>query len=218
MKKVLALLVCVFILSGCSNTLVIGENDIDLIFKKFLSSETSLVNNYSKGYKYYLPTGVKVKDTSEYNEVLNYDGYNYYLYVDIVSYYYKTNPEYVVNNSFYFSKKLNYNGKQGYAEIEKINDKYRVEIFYNYAKIEAIVDSNNLRNTLVNISYILNSIKFNDAIVELAVGEDKDTLKEEKFDFYTPKKEGNFIDYINRYDDYEDEEVNDNENNIGNEE
>ena len=38
--------------------------------------------------------------------------------------------------------------------------------------------------------------------------------KEEKFDFYTPKKEGNFIDYINKYDDYK---VKSDENNIGNE-
>ena len=52
----------------------------------------------------------------------------------------------------------------------------------------------------------------NKMVLELNNSDDK--LKEEKFDFYTPKKEGNFIDYINKYDDYK---VKSDENNIGNE-
>ena len=46
------------------------------------------------------------------------------------------------------------------------------------------------------------------------MGKDDITLKEETFDFYTPRKEGNFIDYINKYDEYEEKT---DENNIGNE-
>ena len=51
-------------------------------------------------------------------------------------------------------------------------------------------------------------------IAGLKVGNNETTLNEEVFDFYTPRKEGNFIDYINKYDGYK--EVSD-ENNIGNE-
>lgn len=62
--------------------------------------------------------------------------------------------------------------------------------------------------------YILNSIKFNDVIVKLTVGDDDTLLSEETFDFYTPRKEGNFIDYINKYDQYKEKK----ENGLGNEE
>ena len=67
---------------------------------------------------------------------------------------------------------------------------------------------------LINICCILNSVKFNDAVTNATIGDSDAILDEETFDFYTPRKEGNFIDYINKYDEYH--EVND-ENNIGNE-
>ena len=68
--------------------------------------------------------------------------------------------------------------------------------------------------TLINICYILNSVKFNDSVTKLEFGDSDTMMSEETYDFYTPRKEGNFIDYINKYDEYED--VSD-ENNIGNE-
>lgn len=214
MKKILILILCLFVLTGCNSTIDI--NNYDSIFETFLEQPTSLVNNYSKGYKYYLPSGVKVISSDNYNEKLYYNGYYYYLFVDVVSYYYNTPIDYTINSSLYYSKQLEYNGKKGYAEIEEISDLYKVKVkvYYNYASIETYVDSDNLGQSLINICYILNSIKFNDAVTKVTIGEDDTKLNEETFDFYTPRKEGNFIDYINKYDEYE--EVTD-ENNIGNE-
>ena len=71
------LLLCVLILTGCSKT-EIDINNYSAIFDTFLSMNTTLVNNYSTGYKYYLPTGVRVIKSNDYNDVLSYDGYNYY--------------------------------------------------------------------------------------------------------------------------------------------
>ena len=132
----------------------------------------------------------------------------------MVSYYYKTNVEYTVNRDIYYSKVLEYNGINGYAEIEKVNDLYRVKVYYNYSYIETFVSYDDLGQTMVNICYILNSIRFNDAVAEVVVGNKDNNLNEITFDFYTPRKEGNFIDYINKYDEYK--ELND-ENNIVNE-
>lgn len=212
MKKVLVLILCLFVLTGCNNNIDI--NNFDAIFETFLEQPTSLVNNYSKGYKYYLPNGVRVISSDNYNDKLYYNGYYYYMFVDAVSYYYNTHIDYSVDSSLYYSKVLEYNGVEGYAEIEEVNDLYRVKVYYNYSSIETYVDSDNLGQTLINICYILNSVKFNDAVTKVTIGEDDITLNEETFDFYTPRKEGNFIDYINKYDEYE--ETTD-ENNIGNE-
>ena len=113
-----------------------------------------------------------------------------------------------------FRKHTLYNNKKGYINIEKVNDLYKVEMYYNYAKIEAYVDYDNLSKTIINMCYITNSLVFNNSVTNLELNNSDDKLKEEKFDFYTPKKEGNFIDYINKYDDYK---VKSDENNIGNE-
>lgn len=218
MKKVIVLLLLVITLTGCMTTKSFESDDIDKLIIKYLKVDTYLVNTSSNGYKYYMPNGVRVIDSNDYNEKLYYKGYNYYMYVDAVSYYYKTDVEYVENNSLYYSKKLNYNDKSGYLEIEKLEELYKVDFVYNYSKIETYVDYNNLKQTLINICYILNSIKFNDPITESTVGEEKKNLTEESYDFYTPRNEGHFIDYINKYDGYQSDTEDTTDNNIGNEE
>ena len=129
---------------------------------------------------------------------------------------YKVNTDYTINSSIYYSKKLNYNNKEGYIEIDKVDDVYNIKMYYNYAKIETKVSENNIKQTLINISYILNSLQFNDKVIGYKIDSDDDTLKEETFDFYTPRSEGNFIDYISQYDDYKEETKED--NNLGKEE
>lgn len=213
MKKVLTLIICLFVLTGC-NTERVLLNDFDSIINTFLEKNTSLVNNYSKGYKYYLPSGVRVVDSDNYNEKLYYNGNYYYMFVDVVSHYYGINVDYKPDSSKYYSKKINYNEKDGYVEITKEDNLYKIEFYYNHTKIETYADYDTLGQTLINICCILNSVKFNDAVTNATIGDSDAILDEETFDFYTPRKEGNFIDYINKYDEYH--EVND-ENNIGNE-
>ena len=213
MKKIIAILLCLFIVTGCDNK--IDMNNYDLIVNKFLNKNTSLTNNYSVGYKYYLPTGVKVVESKDFNEKLYYNGYNYYMFVDIVSYYYKNDINYTLNDNSIYSKNLEFNGIKGYIEISKSNDLYKISMYYNYSKIEAYVSEEDLGQNLINICTILNSIKFNDSVIDMYVGSNDITLNEETYDFYKPRKEGNFINYINQYDEYEDVEIN--ENNIGNE-
>lgn len=216
MKKVFILLIILLALTGCVQKKELNDNDIDSIFNNLLNIDTSLVNNNSKGYKYYLPNGVTMIYSNNYNETF-YCNYNYYyMYIDVVSYYYKVNTDYTINSSIYYSKKLNYNNKEGYIEIDKVDDVYNIKMYYNYAKIETKVSENNIKQTLINISYILNSLQFNDKVIGYKIDSDDDTLKEETFDFYTPRSEGNFIDYISQYDDYKEETKED--NNLGKEE
>ena len=213
MKKFFAVLLCLFALTGCTNK--IDMNNYDTLVDNFLSKNTSLVNNYSIGYKYYLPTGVKVLESKDYNEKLYYNGYNYYMFVDIVSYYYNIDIRYSKSTNSYYYKNLDYNGVKGYLDIEKGNDLYKITMYYNYAKIETYVDENSIGENLVNICSILNSLKFNDSVINLYVGSADDNFGEETYDFYKPRKEGNFINYFNQFDEYEEKEIT--ENNIGNE-
>jgi hypothetical protein len=145
-----------------------------------------------------------VTDSTSYNEKLYSSGNVYYLYVDVVSYYFKKDSNYVENKDAYFSKKLDYRNKRGYLEITKINNLYFIEMMYNYAKVEALVTKDDIGPTIINSSYILSSLKFNDKIIKLLFDENILNFNEEQFKLFEPKrKEGNFLDYVKEYDQYE---------------
>lgn len=202
MKKVLTLLLIIFLYTGCSIK-KIDDKDMNALIDNTLKEEITLSNINDKGYNYYLPESVRLDDSNDYNKQLYSNGYNYYLYIDIISYYYKTPIAYDVNSKAYFSKKIDYKNKSGYVEINKINNKYFIQVMYNYAKIEAFVDKNNLNDTIVKSCYILSTIKFNDKIIETLLGNNTLDYNAEKFEVLKPKREaGAFLDYIQMYDKY----------------
>ncbi len=184
MKKIIILLLC-FLVTGC--TIVrIETNSIDNILSVVLSKQNKLYNQVGKGYKYYIPRGVSYMDTDELNDKLYSDGIYYYLYIDAVSYFYHSKIDYQEKKDVYYSKKIE-GEKEGYLEITKENDKYCIEFVYNYARIEALVDKEKIENVVLNASYILSTIKFNDNIIELMLKEDYFTNREEKYDLFASK-------------------------------
>ena len=158
-----------------------------------------------RGYKYYAPKGVTRVDSKNNNEVLKKNNNKYYLYVDIVNYYYKTDIEYKKNSRLYYSDKISFKGKDGYLQIEEKKDnKMYISMFYNYAKIEAYVDKKDLDDSITDISYILSSLKFNDALLTKMYEQGTLGSKEEVYKLFDNKeKEGNFIEYVEEYDKYD---------------
>lgn len=204
MKKIIVLLSMVVLLSGCSMVRIDDQN-IDAIISTVLKEENKLYNTVFEGYKYYLPKGIQLIEKTDYNAQLLYQNQTYYLYVDAIGYYHKAKEEYEVPSGVYYAKPLNYNGKTGYVEINKVEDRYFVEIMYNYAKMEAYVDEDQVTDTVINMCYILSSVKFNDQVLSTLVGENVLDYEEENFSILKPKREtGSFLDYIEEYDVYYD--------------
>ncbi len=187
MKKLL-LLSLLLLLCGCS-IVRIDTSSIDNIVEVVLSKDNNLYNQIGKGYKYYVPRGVSYIDTNDYNDVLYSNGDYYYLYIDIISYYYDVVNEYQENPNAYYSKKIDINDKQGYLEINKQeNGRYFVEFMYNYSKMEVETDYENINDVVLNMTYILSTIKFNDNIIKVILDDDF-LVSEEKYDIFTSKKE-----------------------------
>ena len=186
MKKLILMLLAVFLFTGCT-VVRIDTDNIDTIINVVLSKENTLYNTVGKGYKYYRPRGVTYIDTTEYNEKLYSNGYNYYLYVDINSYYYKKEFTYEENEEAYFSKYLEINDKFGYVEINEYKGLYLIEFMYNYAKIEALVEKDDINQTILDATYILSTIKYNSNVIKIMLNEDYFTDKEERYDVFTPK-------------------------------
>jgi hypothetical protein len=190
-------------MTGC-DIKELDSNDINKVVDTILNQKLNLYSQTSNGYKYYVPRGVMVTDSTSYNEKLYSSGNVYYLYVDVVSYYFKKDSNYIENKDAYFSKKLDYKNKKGYLEITKINNLYFIEMMYNYAKVEALVTKDDIVPTIINSSYILSTLKFNDKIIKLLFDENILNFNEEQFKLFEPKrKEGNFLDYVKEYDQYE---------------
>ncbi len=209
MKKLkLLILLFAIMLTGCT-VVRINTTSIDNIISVVLSKDNKLYNHIAKGYKYYVPRGVTYIDTNELNEKLYSEGTYYYLYIDAISYYYKTKTSYEENSNAYYSKKLKNGDKEGYVEITEQNGKYLMEFVYNYAKIEAVVSKKELNDAVLNASYILSTIKYNRNVVKLMLNDDYFTNKEEKYDIFdnTEKKEtkDNFLKYEKDKDEETDE-------------
>ncbi len=196
MKKIIFLGLLTLILTGCT-VVRIDTTSIDNIINVILSKENTLYNRVGRGYKYYVPRGVTYIDSSGTNDKLYSNGVYYYLYLDEISYYYKKTNNYKVDNSKYYSKKIKNGDKKGYLEITKKNDLYLIEFVYNYAKIEALVQKEDINDTVLNCSYILSTIKYSSNIIKLSLEDDFLKNKEEEYDVFSSK--GNNDDNFLRY-------------------
>lgn len=178
MKRLIIIILC-FILTGCT-AVRMDTTNIDNILNVVLSKENNLYNRVGKGYKYYVPRGVTYIDTNDLNDKLYSNGIYYYLYIDTVSYYYKIDNNYIEKPNLFYSNIIN--GKNnGYLEIRELEEIYYITFYYNYAKIEAVSNKEHLNEVILNASYILSTVKFNDNIIKLNLKNNYLTNKEEQY-------------------------------------
>ena len=201
MKKIILIIIILVLTAGCTNINKLSYDDI----VNNITTMSTKDNIYRTGYSYYLPRGMKVADSTLYNEVIEDANSKYYLYVDVVSFYKKITKEYEINNNAIYSSKINYNDKFGYVEVNLLkNDKYLVEIMYNYAKIEVIVDEDGLNEAMLSIINILKSVEYNDSIIANLMGDDILNFNEEEFNIFNTK--GSESNYLTVDNDYKEEE------------
>ena len=195
MKKIVLLLLVGLSLTGCT-AVRINTKDIDNTINVILSKNNTLYNRVGKGYKYYVPRGVSYIDTVEFNDKLYSNGNYYYLYVDAISYFYQKEMNYEINDLAYYSREFNINDKKGYLKIEEQNGKYLINFYYNYARIQALVEKDDVESVVLNATYILSTIKFNPEVIKLMLDDEFFTNKEEKYDIFESETEdNNFLDY-----------------------
>ena len=170
-KRILFLLSILLVLTGCTRIDTYGNNYSGLV-NDVLSYNNKYVNNTSIGYKYYLPREIKVIVNKDYNQTFKYLDNYIYLYVDVVSYYYKNklNLSESNKNHYYYSDI----GDSGYIYIDKEEDNYFIKMVYNYAKIECYSRYEDL-NKLILYSTIISSVLI--IIVKTLALSEKNVLK-----------------------------------------
>lgn len=195
MKKIVLLLLVALTLTGCT-AVRIDTKDIDNTINVILSKNNTLYNRVGKGYKYYVPRGVSYIDTVEFNDKLYSNGNYYYLYVDAISYFYQKDMNYEVNDDAYYSREFNINDKIGYLKIEEAGNKYLVDFYYNYARMQALVSKEDIEEVVLDATYILSTVKFNPEVIKLMLDDEFFTNKEEKYDIFESEiEDNNFLEY-----------------------
>ena len=205
MKKIaIVLLGCIFLTSGCST---ITEYSYEQIISESLASPVNSTNISRAGYKYYLPKGLRLLEQEGTNEIISHNDTIYYLYVDYVSYYNKINEEYKVNTDAVYSEKIQKDENFGYIEIKNTsNDKYFIEIMYNYAKIEVIVEKESANEAVAYAMSILTSINYQDTVLIGLMGEDVLTSNEVEHNiFETAQTESGYLEIVEEYGQYEED-------------
>lgn len=208
-KKIILILFISCILCGCTS---IQNKTIEQIINDSTSKNLRVSNTYRKGYKYNLAKGLYSIDSTDFNEVIVSKNYKYYLYVDGVSYYNKVIEKYEEKKGPYVSMPIVHEDKYGYLEINKLDeDKYFIEIMYNYAKIEVVVAERDIKETVANAINILKSVTFNNNILKNVLGDETTQAKEFDFNIFetASSKDSEYLEAIDADIYREDESVHD---------
>lgn len=201
MYKKIILITLSFFLFGCTSN--INQMTLQEIIDESIQEEKTFVNINNKGYKYHLPSEFTVSEDNDYIQKLTSKNRVYYMNVDIVSYYYKNKLEAKHNLDDYEYYTFSNNNKQGYLRITKNNENFVVELCYNYAIIEVEVEESELRYAISRGILILDSIKYNDLVIEKYIV-DKDIENSETI-FKIPEPSDkdnhkNVLEYVEEFD------------------
>jgi hypothetical protein len=193
MKKIFLLSILVLLLTGCTS---IEKDSLENIINDTVSSKVTTTNVNRNGYRYYLPRGLSIKNSSSFNETLTDQKYIYYLYVDVVSYLNKVDFSYNTNNEAKYSKTIEENNKLGYIEINNYkNDQYLIEIMYNYAKIEVVAYEKDINKCVTYAMVVLSSVTYNDYVIENYLSSSVLDSTEEEFDIFEIVGRDNYLQF-----------------------
>ena len=208
MKKILLLFASLVLLTGCMR---IDKTSTEDLITGILASKIDVYNHTNRGFKYYLPNNLKSIKRDEYNEILKDDNYEYYLYVDLVSYYNKSILNYKEAEDAYYSKVL-VDDNRGVVNVVPTKDKYLITIEYYYATINVVVRENDIKEALSNALIVVSTVKYNDDIIKKMLEENDFSSSAEIVNIFDTAAENEQTDNQNvmhEYDDSYEEEVDD---------
>lgn len=185
MKKLIVTLLVLFLATGCVN---VNKSSIDEIISTAVNSKYNLTNEFSKGYKYYLPRELNTKKQNNFNEIISSKNHDYYLYVDLVSYVNKIPNAYQEDKSKFISKIFKKGEIEGIINVDCNELECISTMNYNYATIQSKFTLKDINEVIDNSIIIASSIKYNDFIIKEILESTKFSSPEEQIVIFEQKQ------------------------------
>lgn len=192
MKRKILIPIILLLTTGCVYT---KDASIEQIADTTINSKLNLSNHVNKGFKFYLPKGLSVKKVDARNEIIQSKINDYYLYVDLISYYNKTKLKFNKNGNYY---NLELKDK-GIINVNEYDNYYIVKIIYNYATIEVKCEKNNLKEVINYGLIITSSIKYNDDVIEKMLSDNNINSSEEQINLFDHETKDDSLDVDDTY-------------------
>lgn len=201
--KLIMLFISVLFISGCVN---VKDDSIEKIVSYVANTKHNVHNTVNRGFKYYLPRNLNISYQDNLNTIIKSKYYDYYLYVDLISYFNNEKTSYKKDDSLYYSSYIK--DKEGIINITKLSDSYLIHVEYNYARIEVKVNENDIKDGIANALIIITSIEYNRDVINAMLDEGILSLNEKNVEVFNVKNvdQGDFLD-IEEYEDEEDTEI-----------
>ena len=205
MKRILILLLSIGLVTGCT---AIDDLSIESIINDSLSSKYDLHNQVNSGFKFYLPRGLKIVKKDELNVIITSKYYDYYLYVDLVSYYNKKNGDYKRDETLFYSELLDYDKKKGIVNIKEVDvENVILDVTFNYANIQVKVKKDDINKALMNVMAIVGNITYQDDVIKSLLDDDVLSSSDELINvFDTDKSDTQVLDVDDTYTGNEEED------------
>ena len=176
-KRIIFCILLVLVTSGCTT---IQKSSYEALIKRATESKYKLCNHIKRGYKYYLPVGLRSVSMDEYNEIIKGENTTYYLYTDLVSFYNKAKVRYEEKSNIYYSTTFTKNKNKGTVNVRQDKDNnYVVQVIYNYARVEVIATELNLKSVIANALTIVTTMNYNSDVISSLIGVDSFSSLEE---------------------------------------
>lgn len=185
MKKFLLIVLCLFLLAGCTR---VDNLSYDDLIKEVLYQNNNHVNERQIGYSFYRPQGFVSLKRDDYNHIFTYKGHKIYMHVDLYSYYKKAKVNHKLAKDIYYAKELDDYNKKGFVEIIEEKDAYFYRILYNYIRVEGYAGKSDMKRVFTKVSEMLSSLQFNDKVIAKIISENARDFEERELEYFKDER------------------------------
>jgi len=196
MKRIIALLLVAFLLTGCQLTEEnIRAEIITKIDEHVKNTEFPKNNTYRQSYSYYLPISASIEEQFKSNDIIKVNQAKLYFFVDLYSYKNSLDINYRLNLDPLYQKEVSLNNRVFTLTVYQNKTEYIVFASNNFSRVSANTTIGYLPDIIETMITLMSTIEVDDDVVLSAEVEVENPIVESIDIFKSKVEEDNVIKY-----------------------